>query len=149
MEHVDFRSFLNNRRMPELPGGLWPDAKALDGLMHLSRKARRPGQFVYVRVQEFLPIWASSQQRIRALKQSAAPEAAALANDRLTAEEWHAAYLRMAFAYDAAGLWKLSSSLAHLDCCMRIGRRCRDQGLPPFTYMVYDEIARPIWADNE
>eukprot|EP00969_Alexandrium_andersonii_P306643 13556087-Alexandrium_andersonii.AAC.1 len=55
----------------------------------------------------------------------------------------------MAFAHDAAGLYKLFSSFAHLDACMRIGRRRRDQGLPPFPYVVYDELVRPIWAGNE
>ena len=56
--------------------------------------------------------------------------------------------MRLAVASEVVGMLPMTSSLAHLDLCLRLAEEAQARGLPMAISQRYDEAARRHWAES-
>ena len=161
---VDIPGALARASLKDLPAFTWPCVDLVEGLSADLNKLRSKGverPFVYIDLKKCVPNWAldfapcdggsdgtGEVSAVRAIADAImAGPSTKKEGKHLSHGCWIAAFHRLAFASEIAGMWTFASAMAHLDMCLRVGEEARMRGLPHYISVTYDEVCRKRWAE--
>ena len=168
--HVNLAEKIKDISLKDLPQQHWPKGAAVDALATevqvLKTKKNIPNPFVAVDLHKFLPYWitqgsngacadvedddkgdsALAQATSRLADAWGAPHK--VNKKRLDILSWQVAFDKYAVAAHSCNQWSFGASMAHKEICLRIAFRATKEGRRQWLGVVYDEIARDMWANR-